>query len=72
MEMPSKIIMGYIGRSKGVPGTGAPAEAQNSFIFMQFLQFLANNLQNNRLVHPLSELAPPGKSWIRDWVIIVG
>ena len=37
----------------------------NSFIFMQFS---AKNLQNNRLAHPLWELAQPsGKSWIRHW-----
>ena len=35
-------------------------DAPNSFIFMEFS---AKNLQSNRLVHPLWELAPPsGKS----------
>ena len=39
-------MQNIIGGSKG----------PNSFIFMQFS---AKNLQNNRLAHPLWELAPP-------------
>ena len=49
-----------IGGSKGVPGT-PPPRGPNSFIF---LQFSAKNLQNNRLAHPLWELAHT-KSWNR-------
>ena len=49
-----------IGGSKGVPGT-PPPRGPHSFIF---LQFSAKNLQNNRLAHPLWELAHT-KSWNR-------
>ena len=50
----------------GAQGMRAPFSGPNSFIFMQFSE---KNLQN-RLAHPLWELAPPpsGKSWIRHCV----
>ena len=49
--------------SKGVPGTRTLLGSQ---ILPFFIQFSANNLQNNRLAHLLWELAnpPQGKSWI--------
>ena len=40
-----------------VPGMRVPSPDPSSFIF---IQFSARNLQNNRLAHPLWELAPPG------------
>ena len=33
--------------------------------------FGKKNCKNNRLAHPLWELTPPGKSWIRHWTFIL-
>ena len=52
-------------------GARDPHPHLGSKFFLFFLLFLARNLQNNRLAHPLWELAPPGKSWIRHWLLLV-
>ena len=58
-------IGGWKGGSQGT----RPHRDSNSFIFMQFS---AKNLQNNRLAHPLCELAAlSGKTSIRHWHLIV-
>ena len=53
-------VLGYltfiIGGSKGGTRDACPPRGPNSFIF---IQFSTKNLQNNRLAHPLWELAPP-------------
>ena len=51
-----RVLRDLGGSSKCAPG------GPNSFIFMNFQQ----KKQNNRLVHPLWELAPSGKFWIRN------
>ena len=43
-------------RIQGGPRDTRPPQGPNSFIFMQFL---FNNLQNDRLTHPLREMVPP-------------
>ena len=49
-------------RFQGGERQGCAPRGPNCFIFRQFL---AKNLQNNRLIHPIWELAPTsGKSWI--------
>ena len=47
----------------GAKDTCPPLAGPNSFIFMQLS---ATNLQNNRLAHPLWELAPPTPRKILD------
>ena len=56
------VISDFIGGSKGVPGTRAPG----SKFFRFHAVFCQKNRKNNRLVHPLWELASPPlrKSWI--------
>ena len=46
-------------QGEGVPGMRAP-RGPNSFIFMQFS---IENLQNNKLAHPLWQVAPPPENF---------
>ena len=57
-------IGGSNGRGGGAhQGRATPNRCPNYSIFMQFLP---KNLQNNRLAHPLRELAPPPPRKILD------
>ena len=58
--MSAGVLLSLVMHSQIQGGRGArdacPPRSPNFFIFMQFL---ATNLQNNRLAHPLLELPPP-------------